>query len=209
MRTKVLKVYLRICHFLRDCINRQLLEKRNRTIISSNCIGGFISHWLKLRFNSPTVNLFIQPHDFLKMLKDFDYYFDPSTPIIEIQTDKPYPVGAFERGEVRLWFMHYDSFEKAVEKWRDRCTRIDKEHVYIMMVERDGCTMNDILEFDELPYNNKIVFTHKKYENIRSSFYIQGFENDGYVGHLHTVMNNMTGKRYIDQFDYVGFLNRK
>ena len=202
------KLYYKFCNYLRNSVNRVCLKKQERTIISSNCIGGLISHWLKLRFNSPTVNLFIQPKDFIQMLKDFDYYFDPATPIIEVETDKSYPVGAFEKGGVRLWFMHYDTFDNAVEKWRERCTRINKEQLYIMMVERDGCTINDILEFDELPYNNKVVFTHKNYEDIKSSFYIHGFENDDRIGHLHTVMNKKTGKRYIDQFDYVGFLNR-
>ena len=48
-----------------------------RTIIANNCIGGFISHYLHLQFASPTVNLFILPSDYIKMLRDFDKYFDP------------------------------------------------------------------------------------------------------------------------------------
>ena len=35
------------------------------SIISSNCVGGVISHDLGLRFESPTVNLFFYPDSFL------------------------------------------------------------------------------------------------------------------------------------------------
>ena len=50
------------------------------------------------------------------------------------------------------------------------------------MAERDECTMEDLIAFDNLSYENKIVFTHLPYDNIKSSFYIKGFENDKQVG---------------------------
>lgn len=61
--------------------------------------------------------------------------------------------------------------------------------------------------FDGLEYENKVVFTCREYGNIPSAFCIHGFEKKESVGHLHSVMS-ITGKRYIDQFDYVEFLNR-
>lgn len=36
---------------------RKKLLKKNITIISNNCTGGFVYHDLGLRFNSPTINL--------------------------------------------------------------------------------------------------------------------------------------------------------
>lgn len=204
----IVKTHCKICRACRDFVNRIRFGKRNCTIISSNCVGGFISHWLRMRFNSPTINLFILPSDFNIMLRDFDFYFSSEAQISKCtNTDKPYPVGEFETG-VRLYFMHYQDFDDAVSKWRERCARIDKSKLYIMMVERDGCVFDDLVAFEELPFENKVVFTHKDYNGIKSSYKIDGFENDECVGQLHYVKSNLTGKRYIDQFDYVSFLKK-
>lgn len=184
---------------------RLLAACEPRTIIANNCIGGYISHYLKLRFMSPTVNLFIKPSDYVKMLKEFDKYFDPDATITEVMTEKPYPVGDIYG--CKIYFMHYKDFESAVQKWRERCTRINKDTLYIMMTDRDGCTLEDMQAFDALPYDNKVLFTCREQPNIESAFYIRGFENETMVGQLQEKMR-ITGKRYIDQFDYVEFLNR-
>lgn len=200
-----------VLNFFQERINRQNRERLlgesadMRSIIASNCIGGYISHYLKLRFMSPTVNLFITPADYITMLKEFDKFFDPNAPITQAVTEKPYPVGDIYG--CKIHFMHYKSFESAVNKWRERCSRINKNALYIIMTDRDGCTLEDLKAFDGLEYKNKVVFTCREYSDIPSSFYIRGFEKRESVGHLHSVMS-ITGKRYIDQFDYVEFLNR-
>ena len=79
--------------------------------------------------------------------------------------------------------------------------------MYIMMTDRDGCTLEDMQAFDALPYDNKVLFTCREHPDIASSFYIRGFEKETKVGQLQEKMR-ITGKRYIDQFDYVEFLNR-
>lgn len=208
MDVKLSKAWYCFCNKIRNTINRLKLKKGPRTIISSNCTGGFISHWLGLRFNSPTVNLFISPKDFIIMLKDFDFYFNSSTEIHEcFNHDKTYPVAEFETG-VKIYFMHYASFEEAICKWKQRCDRIDKSKLYIIMAERDCCTEEDLLNFDNLQYKNKVALVHKNYPNVSCSYYIPGFELDDGVGQLHHVANRFTGKRYLDAFDYVAFLNR-
>lgn len=200
----------KLLHFLQERIdqkNRKRLfpREKGRSIIANNCIGGFISHYLKLRFASPTVNLFILPSDYIKMLQDFDKYFDPNAPITQVETDKNYPVG--EIYGCKIWFMHYKDFDSAVEKWRERCARINKDALYIMMTDRDNCTAEDMQAFDALPYKNKVLFTCKEHSDIASAFHIRGFEGQSSVGQLQETMR-ITGKRYIDQFDYVTFLNR-
>lgn len=186
--------------------NRHRLVQKSRTIISNNCIGGLISHYLGIRFQSPTVNLFIKPKDYIKMLTEFDKYFDPSVEIIKVDWDGAYPVGRIYDCEV--YFMHYKSFEEAVSKWHERCLRIDKNSLYIMMTDRDGCTVDDMKAFDALPYTNKVIFTNQKHEEIDSSYYIRGFEKEKSLGNIQESMN-IFGKRYVDQFDYVSFLNRE
>jgi len=185
--------------------NRKRLRPGSRTIVANNCIGGLISHYLHLQFTAPTVNLFILPSDYIKMLQEFDKYFDPEAPITQVESDKPYPVGDIYG--CKIYFMHYKDFESAVQKWRERCTRINKDALYILMTDRDGCTQEDMQAFDALPYKNKVLFTHKEHTAIASAVYIHGFEGQEAVGQLQESMG-ITGKRYIDQFDYVEFLNR-
>lgn len=187
--------------------NRKKLLHRDRaiTIIANNCLAGYIYHYLNLRFESPTINLFIPPADYIRMLSDFDKYFDPDAEIIEVRSEKKYPVG--EIYGCRIHFMHYKDFETAVRKWRERCARIDKESLYVMMTDRDGCQMEDLIAFDKLDYKNKVAFTCRKYEDIHSAFCIRGFEKQNSVGQLQETMS-ITGRRYIDQFDYIEFLNR-
>lgn len=46
------------------------------------------------------------------------------------------------------------------------------------MTERDGCEYEDLLTFDKLNYNNKIAFTNKKYDEIKSYYYVKGTINN-------------------------------
>lgn len=102
--------------------------------------------------------------------------------------------------------MHYESWDQAKKKWCERIKRFNKQNIFIIMRETQSCEYSDLLKFDSLPYKNKVVFTHKNYPEIKSSFYIKGFENKGYINYLH-LYQGYFGKRYLDQFDYVKFLN--
>ncbi len=57
-------------------------------------------------------------------------------------------------------------------------------------------------------YPNKVVFTHKPYPELKSAFYIKGFENENEVGDLFT-FSGWNGEKYYDQFDYVSWFNQK
>lgn len=52
------------------------LTNTSPTIISNNYIGGVISHDLILRFNSPMVNLFIKPSDFIFMCENLEDFME-------------------------------------------------------------------------------------------------------------------------------------
>ena len=75
-----------------------------------------------------------------------------------------------------------------------------------MFTDRDGCTKEHLERFDKLTYKNKVVFTHKPYSEIKSAFYIEGFEKNGEVGALYEY-SGWTGKKYYDKFDYVSWFN--
>lgn len=189
--------------FLKIKAHNQKLESSTISLIASNCNGALILHELDIRFNSPFVNLWIKPKDFIRLLKNFDGYMTKE--LSETTEDGiDYPVGKL--GDVTIYFQHYDSFEQAKEKWNERKTRINKDNLFVLFTDRDGCTYEDLVEYDSLPYN-KVVFTNKPYPEIKSSFYIKGFENLDSVGHC---FEYMPGKKikYYDQFDYVKWFNK-
>jgi len=175
------------------------------TIISSNCNGAIITHDLHLKFFSPTVNLFIYPKDYLSFVSNLDKYLSDESELIQVESQCNYPIGKLI--DIEIYFMHYDNFEEAKTKWYERCKRVQRDNIFLMMTDRDGCTYDDIANFDKLPYN-KVIFTHKEYKEFKSAFYIKGFETDSCVGIL-SDKKNLWGERYIDSFDYVTFLNSR
>ena len=184
--------------------NRSKLSNTSFSLISSNCNGGFILHDLGLRFNSPFVNLWIKPKDFLKILSDLRTYMDaPLTFIKEEGID--YPVALVR--DARIYFMHYDTEAEAEAKWNERKKRINYENLFVLFNDRDDCTYDDLVAFDKLPFKNKVVFTNRPYPEIKSAVYIRGFENQDSVGNCFEFVPNGLGKKYYDQFDYVSWFN--
>lgn len=178
------------------------LKNKTPSVISSNCNGTFIQHDLGLQFRTPFVNLWIKPKDYLKILNNLRYYLSCNLTFTK-ENGINYPVGVLD--DVKLYFQHYSSEKEAEEKWKRRITRIDYNNIFILFTDRDGCTKNDLEEFDKLHYKNKIVFTHIPYPDIKSAFYIKGFEEKESVGILSNYRNCL--KRYYDDFDYVNFFN--
>lgn len=191
---------------------RNRLKNKDVTIIASNCNGGFISSDLGLPFRSPFVNLFIKASDYIKVLSDLRGYMDEPLRFVKetdpIYGDVTYPT-AYLR-DVKIYFMHYRSEQEAAKAWERRKGRINWNNIYVIFTDRSGCTMEDLTAFDALPYENKIVFTHIPQLEIRSSYYIKGYENESKVGILSDWQDEeQPVKRVYDQFDFVEWFNEK
>lgn len=196
-----------INHIVRKIINlRNQLHLKNKTftLFSSNCNGGCICHDLGLQFRSPFINLYLNAEDYIKFLKNPEFYLEAPLEFTD-NGEKPYPVGVLK--DITLHFMHYHSPEDAEEAWNRRKKRIDWNNLFILWADKDGCTEELLQHFDALPYRNKAVFTHKPMPHIRSAVYIPGFEKDGEVGNCDAFINNFSGKKYFDYFDYVKWFN--
>ncbi len=194
-------------YFSRKIINKhnQLrLKNKTFTLFSSNCNGGCICHDLGLQFRSPFVNLYLNAEDYIKFLKDPKFYLEAPLEFTD-NGEKPYPVGVLK--DITLHFMHYHSPHEAEEAWNRRKKRIDWNNLFILWADKDGCTEELLQQFDALPYRNKAVFTHKPMPQIRSAIYIPGFEEQGEVGNCDAFINNFSGKKYFDYFNYVKWFN--
>ena len=116
--------------------NRKRLTNTTPSIIASNCTGGFLYHWLGLEFRSPFINLYMTPEDFLTAMENFEEFVN--TPIYEYKnSDYEYPVGVGAY-KTRIHFVHYPSFNVAIEKWDERCKRIDIHNMCIIMSNWGG-----------------------------------------------------------------------
>ena len=70
--------------------------------------------------------------------------------------------------------------------------------------------VQDISSFDKLKFRHKVIFTVKKYPQYRSAYYIPRSEEDiRNVKNLCDYQNKFTGKRWLDEFDWISFLNER
>lgn len=207
---KASRCYRKFLRLRKNKRNCKRLKNHEFSLITSNCVGGVITHELGLRFDSPTVNLFFLPEDYLKFIGDLRHYIEECTLVQDTDKslEKKYPVGRLE--DILIHFVHYHSFDEAKYKWEQRCSRIHWNNLYFIMVERDGCSKEQVKRFDEMPYKHKVVFTKKMYPDIESAYCIKNsLQQNGEVKDLCLYNNKFTGERVIDKFDYVEFLNQK
>ncbi len=194
-------------HKLYIMTKRKKLKNTNPTIISNNCIGGIISHDLGLRFNSPCVNQGMIARDYIKFLNNMDYYLSlPPIPLNSFYRDTNFMMT--QLGDIICLFAHEASVEIAISKWEERKNRIDKHNMYIFMTDSLECTYEDLKAFDALPFENKVVLTHKPYEEVKCSYYLKGFEDRDEIGVLSDWKPGYLKRRYLDDYDYVSFLNQ-
>lgn len=183
---------------------RRRLKNLSPTIISSNCNGEFIYYDMKLKFMSPTINLSFDMNDYVKMLENLQWYMNQ--PILLYDDPRfSYPTGML--GDIEIRFNHYKTFEEAVNKWEERKRRIDWNNLFILGIDGDNCTYESIRRFNALPYKHKVIFTHKEYPEFESAYYIKGFEQETGVGVLLGFKQQFLVRRYLDDFDYISFLN--
>ena len=202
------KVYRKILRYNLNQRNRSKLKNTDFSLLSMNCVGGVVLHELGLRFNSPTINLRFTAKDYLKFLKNLNHYlYEVDLVYSKGESLKcGFPVGRLD--DISIYFQHYISFEEAKKKWFERVKRINLDNLYIVMVQRDGCTKNEVEEFDKLAFKHKVIFTSKEFPEFQSAFYIPNSEiGDNEVKNLCDYQTKLCGKRILDEFDWIEFFN--
>lgn len=201
----ILKVNTRIwTYYLKSKI-----RNKDFTLITNNCIGGVIYHNLGMKFLSPTINLSIRGEDYLAFVKNLKEY--TSCPLIEVtEYNSNYPVGKLiptnhNLNPIIVYFQHYKTFSEAKEKWNIRCKRMNFNNIYFIWEFYDNLYNIDLIkQFSRLGNNYKALL-HKDIEGVENSFVFKKYNND-YFGKILSP-NGLSGKRYLDEFDYISFLN--
>lgn len=194
----------------------KLLRERNQntnpTIVCNNCVAGVIYHNLGLKFYSPTINLFIKGEEYLEFVKNFKYYSECD--LVEIEDNsKEYPVGKLlakddNHIDIHIYFQHYSSFEEAKNKWIERYSRVNWNNIYYIWEFYDSIyDINLMYDFDNLALDNKIILAHRKFDDLKNYFEITCYTDDKPTAKILDYMG-FSGKRYLEEFDYIHFLNQ-
>lgn len=161
-----------------------VLREYQPSILSSNCVGSRLSEISSVPYLSPTVGLWFKPADFLRFCENVevamnsDISYDP-----EESLKMGYPVGNL-LGSIRIYFLHYDTFESARLKWLERCKRIRLDKILVVMTDRDGFSQSDITNFNKLDYP-KILLSHKPLPQVREAVVVPVGNEQSQVGELY------------------------
>ena len=193
---------------------KQLRKKNGNhsfSLITNDCVGGVISHDLGEQFRSPTVNLWIPNEHFLEFAQNLKYYL--SCEIRETpDEDKPYPVGTIipkddQHIPIQVNFMHYRSFDEGYEKWKERSARVDYDRLYFIWHYFGDVSPERLKTFDNWDVK-KLAILHEPVSGVRHCCVTTCYDHDPRNGKILDVVDK-TGKRYLDDIDYLGFLNKE
>ncbi len=186
--------------------NRRRLKNRDISILCNNCVGAVISHDLGLQFRSPFVNLWLCPKDYIKFCENIAYYKSCELNFISPhEKEVEYPVAKLD--DIYIYFQHYQTEDEARDSWNNRKARTNSNNMCCLLIERDGCTKEDLIRFSRLPYP-KASLVHIPMPDVNDTYYIRGFEHGREVGNsIDYKRNHFFGRRYYDDFDYVSFFN--
>ncbi len=185
------------------------------TFISQNCIGGVLYHMLGMQFSSPTINMFIEDENFVKLCENPQHYFSvDAEPYEECHVDSNdknlrYPI--IKVDDILLCCQHYENCEEAVKDWNKRRLRVDYNKIFVISCSWNLHERADLVErINNLPYPS-IIFTTEDY-NFSRCVRLVGDKwtktEGGIVKPSLTGYDGITGKRYFcDVFDFIQWIN--
>lgn len=204
---------------------RKKIKNTDFTILTPNCMAGLIYHRLGERFNSPTIDLSINTTDFCYFLEYFDYYISKDVTECKDDHSKECPIGIIEGDnckipDIKVYFIHYESFDTAREKWNTRKSRIQKDNMYVIM-----CDIGDIneLDYDKAGYiiqedynkflnfkcNNKIILTRDPdKKDMENYLYVKPeYKKPNPLVYMNRDIIGLD--KFEKEFNFVEFLNKR
>lgn len=207
-----------ILNFFRKRIQKKFQKKNKNTdftLISQNCIGGVIYSDLGLEFKSPTINMFIEDENFVKLVENLEYYMSIK-PIAKyekyvdpIDPNIVYPVISVD--DVELCCLHYKSCADAIDAWERRRKRVNLNNVYVIA---NSWNLHENEELIKRLSNTKyktVIFTYKSYKNDKcidlDEDYWRKDKRNILRPNLTDRMPSSAYKYFEKKFDFVKWLN--
>ena len=191
-------------------IRKSRMNKNNSpTIICNNCVGGVILHDLGLKFNTPTINtLFLSFDDFLYFVEHLKEFSELDVYELK-QTEYPFPVGIQEHEGrvVRVGFVHYASFDEGKAAWIKRMKRVNLDNTFVVY-ESQMISDEELDAFSSIKYPKMVLSLTDKSRERKYSYY-KGHQlyKNWFPGKILVYKGFFRTKRYLDDFDYISFLN--
>lgn len=187
------------------------ISQKKFTIISANCWGGRVYEDLNLPYATPTVGLFFHGPCFVEFIKDLRNNINQELTFVEVSkyvkanknrsNNNEYPIGKLG-SSIEIHFLHYSNSNEASEKWNTRKKRINWDNLYYVCTDRDEMTEELMRTFNTLKLKNKLMFTAKRYPNLKSTFQLKAFRKNSEVGNIYREPYLVT-----KDFDIVKWLN--
>ena len=210
-RRVLLKLRSKTAPFFRPKLDREIRKKlegvKPFTIFSNNCLGGVFYHDAGMEFTSPLINTAMDGEDFLKFVSNPKHYLSCDLEFFK-WPGRNFPIARIDDIEVN--FVHYKTPEECVEKWKARAERIVWDNIFIIATNHDGMYREHCMKgFDEIPYENKIMFVSKPYPEYDWAIPIRQFKNR-YQCRVTTSYANLRGHRYYETaFDIADWIGRR
>ena len=194
-------------------------RKKNKqteiTFVSQNCIGGVLYHMLGLEFKSPTINMFIEDENFVKLAENPRHYFQiDAEPFEERHIDANdnalcYPV--IKVDDILLCCQHFSNCEEAVLAWNKRRIRVNFDNIYVIASSWNLHERKDLVErINNLPWPSVIFttedFGYSKCIKLAGDKWYK--ETSGVVHPALTSFDGLSGRRHFcREFDFVEWIN--
>lgn len=207
----IMGISSRLMHPFRTCYHNNKAKRFNGdvpSIICNNCLGGVMLHDLGLPFNTPTINTGIRDQkEFIFFVNHLDEIID--VPLVEIPKSKyNVPAAMIELRDQRLdvVFTHYANFEEGYKKWKQRVERLDLNKI-VVLLESPYVSPEIIDAFSQIKYKKAII--SKPIQDAPDYYVPLDIYDNWHPGKVLEYKSLFSFKRWVDDWDYISFLNKK
>ncbi len=169
---RIIKKYIYFFTNIDLYIHHVFVKDKMVCIVGNNCIGADVAKKLRLRYNSPTVNLQIMPAQYSKFCENIEYYlkqeivelkkmtYEQKEIIYEVYKKTPeqlgFPFGIID--DIIVCFQHYSNFYEAKSQWDRRKVRFDKKKAGYILIADPRDSEEGIKSFCNLQIKNRVLF---------------------------------------------------
>jgi uncharacterized protein (DUF1919 family) len=140
------------------------------SIIANNCWGGTLYQGLRRPYLTPFAGVFLMAPCYLRLLEDLrGHLAHPPRRAVESRYGSvrhvhghplPYPLGLLGDG-VEVHFLHYATWEEALDKWVRRTARIRWDRLFVKFGDQNESTADLVRRFLALPFERKVCLTNR------------------------------------------------
>lgn len=182
------------------------IKDKSFTIFSNDCYGGEIYRIMQIPYNTPFIGLMLMGPCYLKFLAEPNKYLNSTfTFIVESKYDEinklrnlkgTYPMGLLN--DIEVHFLHYETEQDAIEKWKRRAARINWNNLKIKFsIDKDYSDIYSLDIFSKLNFRDKVSFSNNQYKDFDSNIMIPNNVSDATV----------TFRLSLKVFNLIGWLN--